>query len=658
MFKKQQFVLLMSLLLVTLFISNVFAQKRDPRKWNTDVRLSQVFFDDSKIEMIPSTHLNYVHPNTLTSIYDLKNVKAFVYPNFRVHPSNNSQSEVPITRHPTNGNIMFGSSNAVKFSPSLFISEGMYLTTDGGVTWFGSDTTNAAPINNHGGDPAPAIGPEGNLYNSNLGYSTDGIFATVSTNMGATWSSEFTIISGSQDKNHTFVNDIPSSPYYGRVYVTWSRFTATNPPISIAYSTNGGQTYNAWQDVHTVASGHYAQGVNGSVGPNGEVYLAWQSPIAGSPYTGDFVGFAKSTDGGATYTYNNIAYQTNGIRGTLSNKGGIRVNDFPWMGVDKTNGPKRGNIYIVTAEKNLAPAGSDPDIVFHRSTDGGTTWSAGIRVNQDALNNGKDQYMPACVVDDKGAVYVVYYDSRNTSSDSAEVYVSRSMDGGDTWEDVKVSDHRFKPYPISGLAGGYQGDYIGITHSNGSVFPYWADNSTGIYQAWSTKVSFGPVITHNSLPNTENLAGPYPVNASINSASPLSSVKIFWKRGSGSLDSTAMTLDGTTWTGNIPGNGTAATYQYYIYAKDENGNFGSAPGVPGTFYSFDAMPDNVAPVITHTTLPNQYRETWPPVLSALATDNIGIDSIWVTYKLNTNGVERNFALNVNSDGYSNTFNCD
>ena len=46
-------------------------------------------------------------------------------------------------------------------------------------------------------------------------------------------------------------------------------------------------------------------------------------------------------------------------------------------------------IYIVTSQKNLSPAGSDPDIILRKSTDGGQTWSSGIRVNQDALNNGK-----------------------------------------------------------------------------------------------------------------------------------------------------------------------------------------------------------------------------------------------------------------------------
>ena len=72
--------------------------------------------------------------------------------------------------------------------------------------------------------------------------------------------------------------------------------------------------------------------------------------------------------------------------------------------------------------------------------------------------------------------------------------MSRSLNGGATWTDVAVSDHSFTPAPIPGLAGGYQGDYTGCTYSSGSgkIFPFWADNSSGIYQAWTVGITYGP----------------------------------------------------------------------------------------------------------------------------------------------------------------------
>jgi hypothetical protein len=221
-----------------------------------------------------------------------------------------------------------------------------------------------------------------------------GMGVTYSTNMGTTWANNITLATGSQDKNHTFVNDVPSSPYYGRAFVTWSLFTQAAPPAVVSYSSNGGTSWTGPVTVLPPPAGHYQQGVNGTVGANGDAYICWQSPITGSPFTGDFVGFAKSTDGGATWSGTTNAYDCNGARNASLTPWGIRINDFPSMAVDRSGGGRNGWIYIVTNELNLAPAGSDQDIVLHRSTDAGTTWSPGIRVNQDALNNGKKQYMP------------------------------------------------------------------------------------------------------------------------------------------------------------------------------------------------------------------------------------------------------------------------
>jgi hypothetical protein len=480
-------------LIFLVFISFAAAQeKTDTRKWYQDPRMMNIGPGDALTTKMPNSEnrLNYINKNTSVMVRNTTGGSAFVYPNFRVHPSTTTQSETPIVTHPTNKNIMYGSSNAAKLGTSIFFNEGVYVTTDGGTNWFGSDTTKAAPIADHGGDPAPSIDANGRFYQSYLSYSDAGLWVSNSTDYGATWAAATKIITGSQDKNHTFSINNPSSPYNGRTFVIWSRFTASYPPVAASFTTDNGTTWSGYTDINVPDANHYSQGCNGAFAPNGDIYVTWQNPIGASPYTGDYVGFAKSTDGGSTWTYNNNIYDCNGIRGNIKTAK-IRVNDFPWMAVDKSGGTRNGWIYIVTAEKNLSPAGSDPDIILHSSTDGGTTWSAGIRVNQDELNNGKDQYMPCVVVDGTGGVNIVYYDNRNTTADSTQVYISRSIDGGSTWYDLQVSDHTFKPVPISGTASGYQGDYIGITEGpNSTLWPYWADNISGIYQAWITKVVF------------------------------------------------------------------------------------------------------------------------------------------------------------------------
>ena len=87
----------------------------------------------------------------------------------------------------------------------------------------------------------------------------------------------------------------------------------------------------------------------------------------------------------------------------------------------------------------------------------------------------------------------MFYDDRNTSSDSAGVYLARSIDGGDSWTEIAVSDHHFKPQPIGGLGQGYQGDNIGLTSTNNTLWPVWMDNSSGIYQIWTAPVEIPPV---------------------------------------------------------------------------------------------------------------------------------------------------------------------
>ena len=265
----------------------------------------------------------------------------------------------------------------------------------------------------------------------------------------------------------------------------------------------------------------------------------------------------------------------------------------------------------------VVPATDVSDVILHKSTNGGINWTSS-RVNQDAAGNGKYQYMPAVRVDEYGGVNINYYDTRNIpTNDSAQIYVSRSIDGGSTWSDILVSDHKFKPKPISGLAGGYQGDYIGITSGNGKIWPYWAEDITGAYQAWIASIDIGPAITHTALSNTEQLTGVYPVNCVITpSGSGInpSKTKLFWSRNNPAItDSLLMTnTSGTNWTANIPANGSPATYRYYISTTDSLNRKATAPsGAPSVLNSFVASTDNTSPVITHTPLGDQAKPIWP-----------------------------------------------
>ena len=648
---------LISLLILVLFLGlNVYAQE----KWNQGpqkIQMAGIGKPSSQGFIMP----NYINPNTTPRIISSPSGINSINPNIRVHPNNtNYQSEVYLTRSPVNPLIMFGASNAytVGQSGTFLYSTGYYITTNGGVNWYGNDT-----LNSNYGDPGPILDKNGVMIMTYLQV-PNGIATARSTNNGLTWGAGVSVTTASSDKNLANTDESPSSAYYGKSYVVWSNFALASPAIVISSTTNSGQSWSSVSQINTPPSGVYSQGCDIVVNNAGVVYVTWAAPVLGGNNTEDYFGFAKSTNGGTTWTVTENAFDGNGIRGTLSNKNALRVNSFPRIDVDKTTGTYAGRIYIVTSQINLSPAGSDADIVIHSSTNGGTTWSAGVRVNQDALNNGKTQWFPVVKVDESGGVNVAYYDDRNVLTDSAEVYVSRSLDGGATWTDVLVSDARFRVLPISetGIAAGYGGDYIGMACANNKVWPFWMDRRTGLWQAFTTSIDLGPGINHTPLSNTEQTAGTRAVNCVITPAgSPIDPTKTKLVYGKSGIytDSLLMTnTSGNNWTANLTLSG-AGTYKYYIRTFDNLGRISTAPaGAPTSFYSFNATPDVTPPVIVSAPHGDVSKGQWPGTITATVTDNIGVDSSWVKwYKNNTGtGIKQFKLINTSGSTYSALFN--
>lgn len=449
----------------------------------------------------------------------------FIGTNYIIYPSNVSQTEPFITRHPTNKNILFATANTITFQPSFFVSEGVYSTTNSGNSWFGSDTCNGANILFHQGDPGITIDKFGRFILTRLGRQPFyGIYSHFSTDYGLNWSNQKQITRDGEslyERASIISDNNPSSPFYGRTYATWVRL-AGNFPVEFSFTDDIEQTWSNKKVINFITQ--RSSGTDIEVGLNGEVYICYALMTSVSPFNESMIGFAKSTDGGINWSVNNNAFEVTGITGVLPTKSNIRVNGLPRIAVDKSNSPYRGTIYIVTTQRNRFPAGSDPDIILTKSTDNGITWSNSIRVNQDSFNNGKIQYFPAIDVDDYGGINIIYYDDRTTTSDSTSVFLSRSTDGGVTWTDYKINDRNFKPTPIGGLGQGYQGDNIDLISVENKIFPVWMDNKTGNYQIWTAPISFNP----NSS-NTINLT-PHIFSLEQNYPNPFNpSTRIVWQ---------------------------------------------------------------------------------------------------------------------------------
>jgi len=472
-------------LLGGLLFFNNFAQDQIP-DWVWKTPISKVYPTGEYYNLpLAEDNVKYKNPNNTTRVIYQDGQYLVLPPNVRPFPHTATQSEVDAANMGGNPNILYASWNS--FGPSFF-GCGFAFSSNGGTTWTGNFQTTSP----NSGDPGPWIYPTGSTWAGRLGLSyISG--AGFSTNNGATWGGHVAYTpTGGFDKNLSAVDDITGSPFFGRAYTVWSRLVTGDNRIYCSRTTDGGATWSTGIPISSLpSSGHHHQGCDVEVGPGGVVYAIWANCTTnGQNSTEDSLGFAKSTDGGVTWINSANNYvNLNGIRASnLFN--GIRANGFPRLAVDHTGGPRNGWIYVTLAEKNIAPATDVADITLCRSTDGGTTWTH-TRVNQDTPGNNRYQYFSDVDVAPDQSVVISYYDQRNTSGFVTEYWLSRSTNGGNTWVDVAVSDHTFTPVPISGLAGGYQGDYTGITTAAGKIWPFWADNSSGIYQVWTEGISIG-----------------------------------------------------------------------------------------------------------------------------------------------------------------------
>lgn len=589
----------------------------------------------------PSGYFKY--PNT--------DVVTTSFANIRVFPSGVNQSSVSASILNANPAKIFVGANTND-------GVGYYYSLNGGVNWTGGDILNGSTF--FSTNPSCVYGSNNRIH---YNYYDNLVVSDRSNDYGYSWLGRMIVpTSVLFDMNNNTADVVSTSPYFGRVYVAYSDFTLTQPAIFFSYSADGGTTYSTSTQIGLPSANHYEQGCNLQTGPGGEIYCVWATPIITTNLE-DHIAFTKSVNGGATWTAPTNILTITGIRGTVLTNN-IRTHSFPSMAVDRSGGALNGYIYLCWAQKNLAPAGSDADICFAYSANGGSTWSAPVRVNDDAINNGKPQFLPRISVDQTtGKIAIVYYDTRDFFNlDSCNTYMAVSADGGNTFFNMRISSSAQKPVPLTGYADGYFSDYNSIVGLNDAFYAFWTDNRNGPAQVYTAAVTLKPYITHNPLKDSENLSGPYNVLAGINTfgtALASGETKIMWARGS-SADSTVMTnSSGNNWTASIPGNGSPATYSYYIKTKDNSGKVSTLPvDAPTSVFTFKAGPDTEKPQFFFNPFPSVPMNQWPDTAIVKVLDNTGIDSVWVSWYKNNpaNGYNR-FKLNsIGNDFYKGIFN--
>ena len=220
------------------------------------------------------------------------------------------------------------------------------------------------------------------------------IAVSYSDDNGATWSAPILATTKNNpvdfnDKEWITVDTTSTSPYFGRVYASWTSFRQnTSEPIETSYSADGGVTWTAPKQVtpaaNTAKKGR--QGSNPAVGPDGTVYIAFEQGPAQQ--------VVVSSDGGTSWTRPAVASPVVDIQDPIPGAN-FRTASFPSLAV----GPN-GVAYIAWAD--LTAAGGRVKVVS--SSDKGRSWSAPVTVS------GSEGYafFPGIAVAPNGRVDVGY----------------------------------------------------------------------------------------------------------------------------------------------------------------------------------------------------------------------------------------------------------
>ena len=356
------------------------------------------------------------------------------------------------------------------------------------------------------GDPVVAFGPKlvngtftwangARAYYANLSaYSSGGlpggqapevIGVSISDDYGASWYNPVIAAKANgfvfNDKESIWADRYENSPFFGRVYVSYSEFrspTETAEPIVFVSSDDGGLTWSKQKQVSQAYNNGARGGRQGSVvrtGPNGEVYVIFEDS---DNKIGSQQVAVVSLDGGVSFSRKITIAPVSDIADPIPGAN-FRTDSFASAAVDQTSGA----IYVAWANRTTTGG----RIVVSKGTNQGRTWSGPMTVSTAAEGYA---FFQGLDVAPNGRVDVGYqaltvlgststYGAGNASINS---YYTASPDGGTTWSaPALVSSASSDPAASSqnNLRRQFWGDYNTLASTNSTALFIYTDSRNG-----------------------------------------------------------------------------------------------------------------------------------------------------------------------------------
>src|SRR4051812_4213872 len=369
-------------------------------------------------------------------------------------------------------------------------------------------------------DPWVSISPNGNAHQISVSFNdtrdlANAVLISRSTDGGHTWGPVKQLI---RDTANTVFNDkesITADFTDGRyVYAVWDRLVYPNEraqgqsfltaaafrgPAMFSRTTDGGATWEKARPIFDPGQNDQTIGNEIVVLPDGTLVDGF-ARLASDNKTGRkgaFVTTMRSADKGADWSAPTVVSRLGSIGVTDPRDGAdVRTGDvIPQFASDERTGTK--NVYAVWQDARF-DGFQHEQIAFARSTDGGQTWSAPVRVSRIGTTQA---FTPQVRVDDTGAVYVTYYDFRNDTAASpsldTDAWVARSTDGGVTWTENRLTAPPFDMRTAPNARGFFVGDYEGLATRGTTAYPFdsISRGSTDVFSWTVSPPLSGPTYT-------------------------------------------------------------------------------------------------------------------------------------------------------------------